>query len=167
MKLVFRALIAAGLLGALFAAPSQAATKKLEAKIKFPANAVGAVFGAGYAEETDFSAVRQSCPAPGQFDGYTWKLFDLKGAHSKFKVYGPKPAVTQEVPLYSFPFNEYDIDAYGLDAKCKFVDAASTTNSGRTNGGTETFSTKKPVNFIVVVYYSGPYVDLPVTVEAT
>jgi hypothetical protein len=151
--------------------PAQAAAPKvLKATITLPGHDVSGPIATGRVEgETIPSAVpiRQTCPGPGPFDGQHYKFFDLGAATGKvIKAYGPKPAVTQIVPGLDSTYNEYDIDVSGFDAKCNYIEGPTGFTGGST-AGSELYKPKKPVRFIVVNYYSGPYKDLPITVEVT
>lgn len=165
------ALIAPAALLGVLAMPAQAAAPKvLKATIAVPGNSASSAHANGRAEGESIPSavpVRKACPGPGQLDGQTYKFFDLGAATGKvIKAYGPKPAVTQIVPGLNSTYNEYDIDVAGFDAKCNFVEGPTGFTGGST-AGSELYKPKKPVRFIVVNYYSGPYKDLPITVEVT
>lgn len=150
---------------ALVMAPSAGASQvaKAESTIMVPLLDVGTWFGAGYGNWTqtgdDMAVARQTCPEPGDYDGYTWRFFDLKGEYTKFVAQGPKPAAGQVTPLGTF--HDYDIDLWLLDAKCNRIDVPN-SNAG---GGYEKQSTRKPARYAVIVYWYGHQVNLPVTLE--
>ena len=155
-------------LGIFAAAPTSAAPsktpKKFESTIMVPLLDVGTWFGAGYGNWTqtgdDMAAVRQTCPTPGDYDGYTWRFFDLKGPHTQFLARGPEPLHTQDTPVGIF--HDYDIDLWLFDAKCNRIDIDG-ANAG---GGIEKMSSsKKPAHYAVIVYWYGVIPNIPITLE--
>lgn len=131
--------------------PTQAEpNKKFEATIEAPAHDAGPELFA------------DACPDPGDFDGMTYAFFDLKGEFKNFKSYGPTHLFNQPGPAYH-DVNDYDIDMYAFDNKCKEV----TPSGANGPAGTERFETKRPARYVIVAYWSGIYVDLPVTLEVS
>ena len=173
MRTIARILLVAVLAAGLgLATPAQAAPekyqKKLTSTVMFPALDSGTWFGAGYGNwigtaQEDLSAVRQACVGgkAGQFDGYIWRFFDLKGKYKKFLASGPKPLFAQDTPVGVF--HDYDIDIYFFDDKCKRI-VMTGVNAG---GGIEKASTpdKKPASYAVIVYWYGHQPNLPLTLE--
>lgn len=131
--------------------PSQAEpNKKFEATITAPAHDAGPELFAG------------ACPEGGDFNGVTYAFFDLGGEYKHFKAYGPAHLFNEPSPAYH-DVNDYDIDMYAFDAKCKEV----TPSSANGPSGTERFETKRPGRYVVVAYWSGIHTDLPVTLEVS
>lgn len=144
--------------------PAHAAPKKLEGTIALPGLPASSAYSAGSAEGEPVPT-QQTCPGPGDFDGVTYKFFDLKGpVKGDFRLTGPKPAVQQTTPVLESNHNEYDIDIYGFDAKCVRVEG-NAGSTGTSSGGSELFRPKKAIQFVVVSYYHGPYQNIPITVE--
>jgi len=132
-------------------APSQAEPdKKFKSTIGVPAHDAGPELFA------------DACPKPGQFDGRSYRFFDIGGEYKHFKSYGPAHLVNQPGPAYH-DINDYDIDMYAFDGKCKEVTPAGANGPG----GTERFETKRPARYVVVAYWSGIHRDLPVTLEVS
>lgn len=103
-----------------------------------------------------------ACPSGGSFNGKTYAFFDIKGEYKHFKTYGPKHLINQTgVPYHDL--NDYDIDMYAFDNKCKEV----TPSGANGPAGTERFETKRPARYVVVAYWSGIHKDLPVTLEVS
>lgn len=144
--------MAAALAAAIgLSAPTQAdPNRKFEATIAAPAHDAGPELFAG------------ACPEPGDFDGMTYAFFDLKGEFKHFKSYGPDHLFNEPSPAYH-DVNDYDIDMYAFDNKCKEV----TPSSANGPAGTERFETKRPARYVVVAYWSGIHLDLPVTLEVS
>jgi len=161
------ALIGVGLVGA---APAHAASvKTIKTTIAFPGTDSGTWLGAGYGNWTEtgesMAVARQTCPTGGPLDGTIFKFIDLKGNYTKFKASGPPVLFTQTVPANpatsAIVVQDYDIDLYLLDAKCKRIDVTG-ANQG---GATEKQSTRKPARYAVIVYWDGHDANLPVTLE--
>ena len=147
-------LFAAGLAAAVMvmAAPTPAEpVAKFEASIAAPAHDAGPRLFAG------------ACPGPGDADGLTYAFFDLKGEYKHLKTYGPAHLFNEPDPGTGYhDINDYDIDMYAFDAKCRDI----TPSGANGSAGTERFETKRPARYVVVAYWSGIHADLPVTVEA-
>ena len=132
-------------------APTQAdPNRKFEATITAPAHDAGPELFA------------DACPEPGEYDGMTYAFFDLKGEFKNFKAYGPAHLFNEPMPYYH-DANDYDIDMYAFDNKCKEV----TPSGANGPAGTERFETKRPARYVIVAYWSGIHVDLPVTLEVS
>lgn len=156
------ALLAAG---TLLAPPAQAAPKVFKSTIAFPSAVVGFSFASGtvWGEEVPQAEaqLRQACPTKGSYDGHTWRFFDLGDGASfkKFVASGPKPVFEQDTPVGRQ--HDYDIDLFLFDAKCNRL---AIVGSG---GGIEKTNLKKAARYAAIVYFSGPYLNLPVTLEAS
>jgi hypothetical protein len=140
-------------LGAAGHAPGASANpvKKFEAKLAFPA-----------LDAAPLAAEEMVCPGPGSADGTFYKFFDLKGDFKNFKVSGPKHLVNEPSPVGIHAINDYDIDLYVFDAKCKDI----TPDKAAPDAGTEVIETKRPARFALVTYWSGIHPNLPITLEA-
>ena len=149
------------------AVPSHAKeTKKFEGTILVSTAELSSMLGAGSANGlgSDAEPARQTCPEPGDFDGVLYKFWDLKGDWTSAKLTGPKPAFSQDIPGGVINHqDDYDLDLYALDAKCKVFDGFSSN----TGGAYEKGSSKRPFRYIVAVYRAGPYPNIPVTVEVS
>ena len=150
-------LVAAGLaafaaVGFAIPAPAQP-NKKFEGTITAPAHDANAEIFAG------------ACPGPGDADGLTYKFFDLGGEFKHFKASGPTHLFNEPdpTPVGYHDINDYDIDMYAFDGKCKEV----TPSDANGPAGTERFETRRPARYVVVAYWSGIHVDLPVTLEVS
>lgn len=133
------------------AAPAPAEpSRKFEASIAAPAHDAGPELFAG------------ACPEGGDFNGMTYAFFDLEGEYKHFKSYGPAHLFNEPGPAYH-DVNDYDIDMYAFDAKCKEV----TPSGANGPAGTERFETKRPARYVVLAYWSGIHPDLPVTLEVS
>ena len=131
--------------------PSQAEpNKKFEGTISIPAHDAGPEIFA------------DACPTGGDNDGLTYKFFDLGGEFKHFKSYGPPHLFNEASPAYH-DVNDYDIDMYAFDNKCREV-TPSTANGP---AGTERFETRRPARYVVIAYWSGIHMDLPVTLEVS
>ena len=144
------AIFAAGLTGTL--APDAVAdpNRSFEATITAPAHDAGPELFA------------DACPAPGQFHGLNYVLFDLEGEYKHFKSFGPDHLFNEPAPAYH-DINDYDIDMYAFDKKCKEV----TPSGANGPAGTERFETRRPARYVIVAYWSGVHMDLPVTLEVS
>ncbi len=156
----------------LAAAPSaQAAPAKVKTTIQMPAWDLNPILVAGNIQgEATVDQLRQVCPTAGPLDGVTYKFFDLKTGFTKFRAVGPTPVVNQTIPetpaTYPITYNEYDLDIYAFDAKCKRLEAPDgSTATGTSTGGIENLKLKKPARYVAVSYYSGPYVNIPIELE--
>jgi hypothetical protein len=166
-------LLFAAVLGLLLAgAPSaQAGPAKLKGTITLPGNDVNPVLIAGDIEgEATVAQLQQTCPSPGALDGVTYKFFDLKSGFTKFRALGPVPLVNQQVPetpaTNPLTYNEYDLDIYAFDAKCVRIEAPDgSAATGTSTGGIENLKIRKPARYVVVSYYSGPYLNIPFELE--
>jgi len=149
------------------AAPAQAKiTKTFTGTIAVATAELSSTLGAGNANGAGSAVTpaRQTCPSPGVFDGVFYRFFDLKGDYTAAKVSGPKVAFSQALPGGVINHAEdYDLDLYVLDAKCKLFGGFSSN----TGGATEKGSSKKPFRYVVAVYWAGPYPNIPVTVEVS
>ncbi|HUR50122.1 MAG TPA: hypothetical protein VMY88_11430 [Acidimicrobiales bacterium] len=146
--------VAAALVAAIgLSPPGQAEPNaKFEATITAPAHDVN--------EELFADA----CPGGGDYNGLTYAFFDIKGEYKHFKSYGPPHLFNQPEPVAVYhDINDYDIDMYAFDAKCKDVTPASANGPA----GTERFETKRPARYILIAYWSGIHTDLPVTLEVS
>ena len=127
-----------------------APNKSFEATISAPAHNAGPELFA------------DACPEPGEHDGLTYAFFDLKGEFKHFKAYGPEHLFNEPSPAYH-DANDYDIDMYAFDRKCKEI----TPSDANGPAGTERFETRRPARYVVIAYWSGIYKDLPVTLEVS
>jgi len=128
-----------------------AAPAKFQSKIAVPAHDAGPELFA------------DACPKGNEFKGLSYVLFDLKADYTNFKSYGPKQLFNQPDPAGAYhDANDYDIDMYAFDAKCREI----TPSGANGPAGTEKFVTKRPARYIVLAYWSGIHKDLPVTLEA-
>lgn len=134
-------------------APTQAdPSQKFEATITAPAHDAGPEIFA------------EACPEPGDFDGVTYAFFDLKGEYKHFKTYGPPHLFNEPDPAGAYhDINDYDIDMYAFDNKCREI----TPSDANGPAGTERFETRRPARYVIVAYWSGIHIDLPVTLEAS
>lgn len=134
-----------------FAVPAPAEpNKKFEGTITAPAHDAGPQVFAG------------ACPGPGDHDGLSYKFFDLGGEYKHFKSYGPDHLFNEPSPAYH-DVNDYDIDMYAFDNKCKEVTPADANGPA----GTERFETRRPARYVILAYWSGVHTDLPVTLEVS
>lgn len=149
--LLAAALAAFALVG--FAVPTPAEpNKKFEGTITAPAHDAGPEIFAG------------ACPEPGDADGLTYKFFDLGGEYKHFKSYGPPHLFNEPDPAGAYhDINDYDIDMYAFDNKCKEI----TPSDANGPAGTERFETRRPARFVIIAYWSGIHPDLPVTLEVS
>jgi hypothetical protein len=129
---------------------SASSTQKFEGTIAVPAHDAGP------------EVFADACPKGNQFNGMTYRLFDLKGEFSHLKTYGPKHLINEPGPAYH-DINDYDIDMYAFDSKCREI----TPSGANGPAGTEKFSTRRPARWVVVAYWSGVHKDLKVTLEAS
>lgn len=161
--------VVVGLLLAAAPGSEAAPPKTAKATIAVPALDAGHIVGGGAVGLVDTSQVRQTCPTGGALDGIVYKFFDLKGGFTKFTAMGPMPIVTQTVPAPvagPISFNEYDLDVFAFDAKCKRIAApAGASATGTSLRGVETLKIKKPARYVAVTYYSGPYPNIEITLE--
>ena len=128
-----------------------AAPAKFESTIAAPAHDAGPELFA------------DACPKGNDLEGVSYALFDLKADYTNFKSYGPKHLINEPDPAGAYhDINDYDIDMYAFDAKCRDI----TPSGANGPAGTEKFVTKRPARYIVLAYWSGIHADLPVTVEA-
>ena len=157
---------AVGLLGVATAAPSPAAApdKKLEGTIAFPLPELGR-------ETTKGDGLHPLvCPHPGEGDGLWYKFFDLKDTYTKFTVKSKATLVRQPDPsgdpvgLTGGTINEYDVDLWAYDAKCNHVEVSGNL---MTLAGEGIAKAAKPARYIVVQYFAGPHVNLPVEILAS
>jgi hypothetical protein len=159
-RVVLVALLGLAVLGAT---PAQAAPKKLTSTVAFPAADVGTWIGAGYGNflpVEDVSAVRQTCPTGGDFDGTIFRFFDLKGDYKKFTASGPPVLFNQSTPAGNF--SDYDIDLYLFDAKCNRIVLTGANAGGAVEKQT---TSRKPARYAVIVYWQGYMPNMPITLE--
>lgn len=132
-----------------------------------PLFTASSAFGGGDAERQDVSPVRQTCPAKGSFDGYSWRFFDLGDGTSfkKFKAFGPKPVITQDVG--GSVFNDYDIDMFAFDSKCTRIKGPAGATGTSTAGYGEKLNLGKAARFVIITYYTGHEMNMPITLEAS
>lgn len=158
------ALAVASVAGLASGPSASAAPLKLVATIAFPSAEVSTAIGSGNTNASELPEARQTCPEGGQFDGTTFKFFDLKAGYTKVKAYGPQVVFSQSPA--GLTLNDYDIDLYILDAKCNLLPSSGTKNAG---GAFETASARpaNPARYAVINYYYGPYANLAVTLEAS
>jgi len=154
---------AVGLLAVGTAAPSPAAPiKKFEKTIAAPAP------GLANATAGHFDGVgdkgRQVCPSAGAGDGKIYAFFELKEDFKFFFVSGPKSNINQPSPgVFSGTVQDYDLDLYVFDAKCKELTVEGSINGAN---GIGDGTAKKPARYAAVAYFSGPP-NLKVTLEAS
>ena len=152
---------------AVVASPAQAkVTKKFEGTILISTVELSSLLGAGHNNGAGDAGTpaRQTCPGPGAFDGALYKFWDVKGDFTSAKLSGPKPAFSQDLPGGVINHqDDYDLDLYALDAKCKLFDGFSSN----TQGASEKGSSKRPFRYVVAVYWAGPYPNIPVTLEVS
>lgn len=126
---------------------------------------VGFTFASGNAWGLyEAQEVRQHCPTKGSFDGHTWRFFNLEGDYKSFVVEGPKPVVHQEAPVGYL--DEYELDMFAFDAKCKPLEG-NPSASGAGWGNPERLKVSKPARYVAVVYFHGPYLNIPFTLTAS
>lgn len=145
---VLSALLGIALISSLVAVPAQAEEPKVfEANILAPAG--GAEVG------------HVGCPDGGPANGSTYVFIDLEGDFTFFKASGPAHLVNEPSPVGVHDINDYDIDLFVFDAKCKQLPDA--------NGpaGTEKLDTKRPARYALISYWSGVIPNLPITLEAS
>lgn len=152
--------------------PAHAKPKVFESTISIPGFDIANATAGGQAEGLDVpAALKRVCPGVGEFDGVWYRFFDLGAATGKnIKLTSQEPVVNQTVPntpaLDSFTQNEFDIDVYGFDAKCKRVEGPDIAD-GTSTTAKEQFRPKKPVRYLAVVYWIGPYPNLPFKLEVS
>jgi len=151
---VLGALVAIGVLAGGFVSPAQAATK-FEGHVLAPnpggSNLRNAVFAA------------EACADPktgGDLNGINYAWVDLKADYTKFDMTGP----THLVPSGSTPagIGDHDLDWYFYDAKCKDV-----TKHENLEETTKKVTSAKPVRYVMVIYWSGIYADIPFKILAS
>ena len=165
-SLVLAAVVGVGVVGATPA--HAAAVKTIKTTIAFPGTDSGTWVGAGYGNWTEtgesMAVARQTCPAGGPLDGTIFKFIDLKGNYTHFKASGPPVLFTETVPdnpaTSAIVVQDYDIDLYLLDAKCKRIDVA-----GANAAVPRRSRRRKPARYAVIVYWDGHDANLPVTLE--
>ena len=152
---------AVGLLAVGTAAPSPAApVKKFEATIAAPAPVVSNATAGHYLTDK----ARQVCPSPGAGNGKIYAFFELKEDFKFFFVSGPKSNINQPSPgVFSGTVQDYDLDLYVFDAKCKELTVEGSINGAN---GIGDGTAKKPARYAAVAYFSGPP-NLKVTLEAS
>lgn len=163
-KLVLMAGIAASSLAIGSASPSPAAEiKKFEGTIAAPLPVVSAELASDYATG---EALRMTCPEAGDGDGIFYKFFDLKAEYKFFFVSGGEPVISEPDPsgVLGGSIQDYDLDLHLFDAKCNIieVDGDIITGSGHAPG-----IGFKPARYAAISYFSGPYPDIAVTLEAS
>lgn len=146
--------ISLAVVGALLSAgaPAQAAEPKVfESTIAVPAH-----------DGAKTLADEMVCPGPGDADGSVYRWIDLGGEFKHFRASGPAHLFNEPDPtgLYH-DANDYDIDLYTYDAKCREV-TPSTANGP---AGTEVYETRRPARFALIAYWSGIHPNLPVKLE--
>lgn len=107
------------------------------------------------------SSVIEACPGGGEANGSTYVFFDLKADFSFFKVSGPPHLVNEPNPVGVHAVNDYDLDLFVFDAKCKELPSANS------DAGVEKLDTKRPARYALVQYFTGVVPELPVTLEAS
>jgi hypothetical protein len=150
MKILRLAALIAGCLGLLVSAGAPASANDIK---KFQ----GTIAAPGGGAE---SAVIHACPKGGEANGSTYIFFDLKADFTAFKVAGPKHLVNEPSPVGVHAVNDYDLDLFVFDAKCKELPSANS------DAGVEKLDVKKPARYALVQYFTGVIPELPVTLEA-
>ena len=107
------------------------------------------------------SAVITACPGGGEANGSTYYFFELKADFTFFKVSGPPHLVNEPNPVGVHAINDYDLDLFVFDAKCKQLPDANS------DAGVERLDVKKPARYALVQYFSGVIPELPITLEAS
>jgi hypothetical protein len=147
----------AGLALAALTAPASAnEVRKFEGKIAAPLPVVS----------NELAAMESMCPDGGEADGSVYKFFDLKADYKHFYVSGPKLIVNQPEPtgVKGGNYQDYDFDLYLFNAKCKVVDGDGPINKQM---GVGALTAARPARYAAINYYAGPYVNIPVTLEAS
>lgn len=140
--------LAVGLVLGFAPAPSKAAEPTtFEATIAVPG---------GGADSTAITA----CPDGGGASGTTYAFFDLKEDFTFFKVSGPPHVVNEPSPVGVHAVNDYDLDLWVFDAKCKQLPDANS------DAGVERLDTKRPARYALVQYFTGVIPQIPITLEA-
>ena len=137
------------LIGGTLGVPASASdVKKFEATIALPG---------GGAEYHNI----EYCPGGGEANGVTYTFIELKGDYTWFKASGPAHLVNEPSPVGVHDINDYDLDLFVFDDKCKELPSA--------NGpaGTERLNTKRPARYALISYFSGVHPELPVTLEVS
>ena len=145
---LFGVTLAVGLLMGFAPMPSKAAEPtKFETTIAAPGG--GAEVG------------HVSCPDGGPAAGSTYAWIDLEGDFTFFKVAGPPHLVNEPSPVGVHAVNDYDLDLFVFDAKCKQLPDANS------DAGVEKLDTKRPARYALVSYFTGVIPELPITLEAS
>ncbi len=164
IKLVLMTGIAAGSLAIGLASPAPAAeVKKFEGTIAAPLPVVSAELAADYVTG---EALRMTCPEPGDGDGVFYKFFDLKAEYKFFFVSGGEPVINEPDPSGALggAIQDYDLDLHLFDAKCNIIEVDGDITSGSGHAPGIGF---KPARYAAVSYFSGPYPNIAVTLEAS
>lgn len=159
-------LLVAALAATVPLAPPSAAkqTQVVKGTIAISTAELSSLFGSGWTNVDTIEQARRTCPGPGEFDGSLYKFWDLKGEWKTAKLSGPKPVFGQDLPGGIINHqNDYDLDLYALDSRCKLIDGFSSNTAGATEKG----SARKSFRYVVAVYWAGPYPNIPVQVEVT
>lgn len=158
MKLRLLAVVisSAALLGGAAAPTPAQEIKEFEGTIAAPAPIVSNEL----AKESDF------CPDGGDLDGSVYKFFDLGADYKHFYVSGPELIVDQPEPTgqKGGNYQDYDFDLYVFNEKCVQVTGEGPINKQM---GVGPYTASRPVRYAAVNYYAGPYVDIPVLLEAS
>lgn len=151
------AALAAGLALITLAAPTSAnPVKKFEGTIAAPLPVVS----------NELAAMESMCPDGGDADGSVYRFFDLKGEFKHFYVSGPKLTVDQPEPtgVKGGNYQDYDLDLYLFNSKCKAIDGDGPINKQM---GVGALTASRPARYAAINYYAGPYVNIPVVLEAS
>ena len=142
-RLVALAAVSALVLGSGLPAKAED-PKKFESTLAAPAG------GGGHSLASELA-----CPGPGAADGTSYRWIDLKGGYTHFKLTGPPHLFNQPAPVHDA--NDYDMDMFVFDDKCKQI------GEGATPAGGEKTSTKRPARFVLVDYFLGVQPNLKFT----
>lgn len=144
-------------LGILGTEPTSASpTAKFEGTIAVPVPVVS----------NEIAAMEDICPEGGDANGTMYRFFDLEGEYKHFYVSGPALMVDQPEPtgVKGGNYQDYDLDLYLFNSKCNAVDGDGPINKQM---GVGSFTAARPARYAAINYYAGPYIDIPVVLEAS
>ena len=148
------ALVAIGVLAAGLGSPAKAETK-FEGTVLAP-NPAGS-------QLRDDVFVEQACASPdtgGDLNGVNYTWVDLKADYTKFDMSGPAHVLAAgDTPA---GVGDHDLDWYFFDAKCKNI-----TKHENLEESTKKVTSAKPVRYVMVLYWSGIYPEIPFTIVAS